>query len=131
MRPVRNAWFSCSTVMLIAVLALTSGCGEAERVKILDTRSQVQRIADDLYNRSSSTGFCERIMASEEEIIDAWGTPIEIDISTGGNATRIKVRSAGPDRQLNTVDDLVDWGKQEEQDYLYKAEKTATDTKSD
>jgi hypothetical protein len=86
------------------VLAL-AGCGtdnSAERAT-----AQVQRIADDLDRRTTETGVYIRVDDDEFKETDPWKTRIQVAYSQGGVAETVEVRSAGPDREFYTSDDIV------------------------
>src|SRR5688572_4208698 len=67
-------------------------------------RLQVNRIADTLDKKTTTSGVYERVQPGEINEVDPWGQPIDISYSQGGVAELVHVRSAGPDRQLMTDD---------------------------
>ena len=86
------------------VLCGAPGCSDhaAERAE-----AQVQRLANDLDGRTTETGVYVRVQEADIKETDPWGTPIRVGYSQGGIAEMVEVRSAGPDRELNTHDDIV------------------------
>src|SRR5262245_26019521 len=98
---------------LIALVALALiGCdnGAARREAIEKARAQVQRIVEDLDNRTTESGVYVRVKDDEIKESDPWGTRVQISYSQGGVAETVSARSAGPDRQFHTDDDLVAQG---------------------
>ena len=94
--------------LTIAVGALfTVGCdnGAAEKAQ-----AQVRRIVADLDKRTTETGVYVRVKENELNEKDPWGTPVQISYADGGVAEIVMARSAGPDRQFFTNDDLVEQG---------------------
>ena len=100
------------TMMSIIVLTLTAGCdnGAARRAKIEKAQAQVRRIAEDLDKRTTETGVYIRVKEDDIKEKDPWGTQIKVSYSQGGVAEVVSVRSAGPDRELQTDDDVVAQG---------------------
>jgi hypothetical protein len=83
---------------------ITAGCGDRARDR---AAAQIQRIADDLDSKTTATGVYIRIKDDDLKETDPWGTRITASYSQGGIAEMIDVRSAGPDREFHTNDDLV------------------------
>jgi len=99
--------------VLIAVWLLTAtGCNDraARQAAIDKANAQVRRIADDLDKRTTETGVYLRVKKDEIKETDPWGTAIQVSYSQGGVAEVVTVRSAGPDREFHTDDDLVAQG---------------------
>jgi len=97
------------------LLMLVAGCdqGEPPRVKadkIEKAQSQVRRIAEDLDKRTTETGAYVRVKGADIKEIDPWGTQIKVTYSQGGVAEMVTVRSAGPDREFQTNDDITAQG---------------------
>jgi hypothetical protein len=69
--------------------------------------AQIQRLADDLDSKTTETGVYIRVKDGEIKETDPWGTPVKVSYSQGGVAEMIEVRSAGPDREFHTSDDLA------------------------
>lgn len=97
------ARYLASLLMVVVLL----GCDGGERqAKIDAAAAQVRRIAEDLDKRTTETGVYLRIKDDELKEVDPWGTPIKVVYSQGGIAETLVVRSAGPDRQMHTADDI-------------------------
>lgn len=96
--------------LILAVLLLCGpGCdfGMTRRVEIDKAENQVKRLAEDLDKRTTKTGAYIRAKKDEIQERDPWGTPVEVSYSQGGVAEMVEVRSAGPDRELRTKDDVT------------------------
>ncbi len=91
--------------MAFGVSFVTAGCGDNHSRERAE--AQIQRLADDLDAKTTETGVYIRVKADEVKEIDPWGTRIKINYSQGGVAETIEVRSAGPDREFHTNDDLA------------------------
>jgi hypothetical protein len=92
------------------MLFLTAvGCdnGAARRELIEKGQSQVRRIASELDGKTTVTGVYVRVEKDEIKESDPWGTQVQVVYSQGGVAETVSVRSAGPDREFHTDDDLV------------------------
>ena len=89
-------------------LFIAAGCSDhaAERAGER-ARAQVERIAEDLDTRTTATGVYVRIKNDELRETDPWNTRIKVTYSQGGIAEMIDVRSAGPDREFHTGDDIA------------------------
>ena len=84
---------------------LTSvGCGPGAYEQ---AQAQVRRIAATLDQQTTDSGVYVRAKNGELKEIDPWGTPVQVGYSQGGLAEMIDVRSAGPDVQFHTNDDVV------------------------
>lgn len=93
-----------NSLAALALVALSAGCGrEAKR----NAEAQVRRIAADLDARTTPTGSYVRAGEGEIKDVDPWGTPLKVTYTQGGVAENVEVRSAGPDRQLYSEDDVV------------------------
>lgn len=93
----------------ILLMAFATGCGNGAAVKS-DTekaQAQVRRIAEDLDKRTTETGVYIRLKEDDIKETDPWGTQIKASYSQGGVAEIVTVRSAGPDREFQTNDDVV------------------------
>jgi hypothetical protein len=97
------AWLTAAAVFI------TPGCdnGAARRAAIEKAEAQVRRIAAELDKRTTETGVYVRVKEGEVKEGDPWGKRVEISYSQGGIAEVVRVRSAGPDREFNTKDDVV------------------------
>jgi len=93
---------------LITSFAVVSGCDTAadRRAKIAKAEAQVSRIAAELDERTTETGVYVRAKNGEIKESDPWGKLIEVTYSRGGVAEIVRVRSAGPDQEFNTKDDI-------------------------
>lgn len=101
---------------MIASLGVTflalGGCndGQARRAAIEKAAAQVRRLADELDAQTTETGVYIRVEDGEIQEKDPWGTPIDVTYAQGGMAETVTVRSAGPDTEFHTEDDLVAQG---------------------
>lgn len=95
-----------------AALIAAVGCEdrEARQAAIDKAHAQVNRIAEDLDKRTTETGVYVRVKENEIKENDRWGTRIKVSYSQGGVAETVSVRSAGPDREFHTDDDIVAQG---------------------
>lgn len=103
-RKVAIAAFSGVAVLLFAIAC---DSGAARRVAIDKTQSQVERIVDGLDKRTTETGVYIRAKEREVREPDAWGRQFKIDYAQGGVEETVSVRSAGPDGEFFTNDDIV------------------------
>ncbi|MDB5389097.1 MAG: hypothetical protein JWM11_4743 [Planctomycetaceae bacterium] len=98
-------------IFAVLLLLLIEGCdfGAARRTeigKIERTENQVKRVAEELDRRTTDTGVYLRVKVDEVQEKDPWGTPLAVSYSQGGFAEMVEVRSAGPDREMQTKDDI-------------------------
>ena len=84
------------------------GCGQ--QADIDRTTAQVARLVEDLDRRTTETGAYVRVKDGDIKDRDAWGTPIQVFYAQGGLAETVTVRSAGPDREFHTTDDIQGTG---------------------
>jgi hypothetical protein len=90
---------------LAGVAIASAGCADdRSREK---AEAQIQRLADALDAKTTETGVYIRVKDGEIKENDPWGTRIKVSYSQGGVAEMIEVRSAGPDREFHTIDDLA------------------------
>src|SRR5262249_33798932 len=80
------------------------------RAAIEKGEAQVSRIVEELDKKTTSTGAYERVKEGNVGEKDPWGTPIKVTYAQGGLAEVVTVRSAGPDREFHTDDDLTAQG---------------------
>lgn len=100
-----------TTAAVVAVIFLSAiGCNGAAQRAVEQAEAQVKQIAADLDARTTETGVYVRVKEGEIKENDPWGTPVQVSYSQGGVAEMVSVRSAGPDRQFHTDDDLVAGG---------------------
>ena len=99
---------NCALLAAVCAVSLT-GCPDfnGRRAAIERAQTQVRRIAADVDRRTTETGVYVRVKAGDINETDPWGTRIEVSYSQGGVAETVSVRSAGPDRQFFSDDDLV------------------------
>ena len=103
-------------ILSVSLLACFTGCEnraalqQAWRAAIEKAEAQVERIAEELDKRTTEAGVYVRVKDGEVNEKDPWGTPIKVSYSQGGVAEVLSVRSAGPDHEFNTDDDLVAQG---------------------
>ena len=69
--------------------------------------AQVNRIAEKLDKKTTKAGAYVRVDEDEIKERDPWGTKIQVSYSQGGLAEVVSVRSAGPDCEFHTSDDIV------------------------
>lgn len=94
-------------------LVLFFGCdngAEVRRVQTEKAADQVQRITEQLDRATNEAGIYDRAAGEKVQENDPWGTQIRVTYSQGGVAETVTVRSAGPDRQFHTSDDLLAQG---------------------
>jgi hypothetical protein len=95
--------FSVYAVLLL----LLTGCGENPKIRKMQAQSQVDRLADDLDQRTDQAGVYQRVKPDEIQETDPWNEKLQVSYSQGGIAEIVRVRSAGPDRSFDTRDDIV------------------------
>jgi hypothetical protein len=86
------------------------GCETKTARQLKLAQAQVQRVTEELDSNTTATGTYIRTDAKDLKEIDPWGTPIQVNYSQGGLAERVSVRSAGPDREFHTSDDVQQAG---------------------
>jgi hypothetical protein len=96
-------------ILALLSLATMAGC-ETQQQRIDAATAQVQRLADDLDRRTTDTGVYVRAKDGEIKETDPWGSLVRVTYSQGGLAEEVLVRSAGPDREFHTADDIVATG---------------------
>jgi hypothetical protein len=101
---------SLFTIVSCLVAIGLPGCGENQQLRIEQARSRVSGLAEELDSKTTDTGAYIRIDEDEIKDIDPWGTRIKIAYAQGGVAETITVRSAGPDREFHTADDIESIG---------------------
>jgi len=69
--------------------------------------SQCQRWAEKLDAQTTDTGVYERWPTEELPEVDPWGHKLRVLYSQGGVAETVTVRSAGPDGEWHTADDIA------------------------
>src|SRR5262249_52220834 len=79
---------------------------DAESHKAL-ARAQVTRWADQLHGQTTDAGVYVRRAGDQLPETDPWGTPLQIAYAQGGFSETLTVRSAGPDREFYTEDDIL------------------------
>jgi len=95
--------FRLIALALVSTSVVATGCSDDRSRERAE--AQIQRLADDLDARTTDTGIYIR----EDDVreTDPWGKRIKVTYSQGGVAEMIEVRSAGPDGEFHTTDDLV------------------------
>lgn len=102
-----------TALLLLLALALVIGGNHVvtekshRQVQRGNAEAQVQRIAEDLDQRTTETGVYLRVDEDDIQEIDPWGTPVRVSYSQGGVAEVVTVRSAGPDGKFHSDDDVV------------------------
>src|SRR5205085_5760550 len=101
-----------ATGMGLIFLVQAIGCDDGAAAHAAGERAQAQvrRIAADLDSRTTETGVYIRVKENEIKEHDPWDTPVQVRYAQGGVAEVVSVRSAGPDRQFHTADDVVAQG---------------------
>jgi hypothetical protein len=99
-----------ATICLLLVAGCDNGAAERTAREIEQAQSQVQRIAADLDKRTTETGVYIRVKEGDIKEDDPWGTRIAVSYAQGGVAEFVIVRSAGPDREFHTDDDVAAQG---------------------
>jgi hypothetical protein len=96
-------------VLFAAAAFIAAACdnGAARRAAIEKAEAQVRRIAADLDKRTTESGVYVRVKEGEIKENDPWGKRVEVSYSQGGVAEVVRVRSAGPDHEFDTKDDVV------------------------
>lgn len=94
----RTGW-----LWLALACGLPFGCADRKA----DALKQVQRLTQELDQQTTKTGVYVRAKDVDIKEKDPWGTPIQVRYSQGGVAEIVRVRSAGPDREFNTPDDVA------------------------
>ncbi len=86
--------------ILLVVFYLLAGCADHRR----DALAQVKAIANQADSSISADGGYKPIICID---VDPWGTPIRLSYESMDQGTQyLFVRSAGPDREFETADDL-------------------------
>jgi hypothetical protein len=95
--------------IVFVVLAIGPGCRQLvdQRANIEKAQAQVRRVAEELDKRTTETGVYVRVDEDDIKETDPWGTRVKVSYSQGGVAEMVVVRSAGPDREFQTDDDLT------------------------
>jgi hypothetical protein len=96
-------------IAALAILVVGIGCVDplARQAAIDKARAQTARLAEQLDQKTTETGTYIRVKDGEIQENDPWGTRITVVYSQGGIAETISVRSAGPDREFHTDDDIT------------------------
>lgn len=102
---MRNVFRLSCALLLLGFSACNPG--PSQRDAIQRTTNQVERIAGELDRQTTDTGVYVQAAAKQIQERDAWGNPLQIVYAQGGVAETVTVRSAGPDRELGTKDDIV------------------------
>lgn len=102
---------SVSVVATVVFFLSGTGCDNpVARREIERAEAQVRRIAADLDKMTTEKGVYVRVKEDEIKENDPWGTQVQVSYSQGGVAEVVSVRSAGPDRQFHSDDDVVAQG---------------------
>lgn len=90
-------------------VVLVFGCdnGAAERAVKDNALVQVRRVVEELDKRTTETGSYIRVKEDDIKEVDPWGMQLKVSYSQGGVAEEVTVRSAGPDKEYHTKDDVV------------------------
>ena len=87
-------------------LACIAGCASKSQEQIDRATAQVQRLTEELDSRTTDAGVYVRVDAGDVKETDPWGTNLQVVYSQGGVAETLTVRSAGPDHEFHTADDI-------------------------
>ncbi|MGD9722563.1 MAG: hypothetical protein AB7O59_14625 [Pirellulales bacterium] len=90
-----------------AMLLPLAGCADNSQQQLERATAQVERLAEELDTRTTDTGIYIRAKANDIQETDPWGTRLQVAYSQGGVAEQLIVRSAGPDQEFHTPDDVV------------------------
>jgi general secretion pathway protein G len=119
----RNAGFTLVEMLLVmmiigvlATVVVMSTGNTGKEARITATRASIQTIKMAIQTYEMRAGYYPKSMedlqnpiGNDEEgllpknIADAWGTPFQLKFD--GN--KYEIRSAGPDRQMGTADDIT------------------------
>lgn len=96
------------TLLLAIAIAMLGavGCADRQQKQIERAQSQVRKLAEDLDRKTTETGVYVRVDADEIHETDPWGTRLQVGYAQGGLAETVTVRSAGPDGEFHTQDDI-------------------------
>ena len=100
---------SRSKLRLLVVVCLSpvlAGCNSDERNRAT-ALTQATRWADKLDRQTTETGVYVRHQGEQLPERDPWGVPLKVVYEQGGAAEMIIVSSAGPDREFDTTDDII------------------------
>jgi len=92
----------CAAIVLVGFV----GCASKTQEQIDRATAQVQRLTEDLDRRTTDDGVYLRVDEKDINETDPWGTRLQVVYSQGGVAETLVVRSAGPDREFHTADDI-------------------------
>ncbi|MBM4077276.1 MAG: hypothetical protein FJ267_16725 [Planctomycetes bacterium] len=102
---------SKALLVVSAIWLAVIGCDRAaKRAAIEKANAQVGRIVADLDAKTTKAGVYVRAKEDEVNETDPWGTKVKVSYSQGGIAEVVSVRSAGPDKEFQTSDDVVAQG---------------------
>jgi hypothetical protein len=102
-----SAILRSSVLLAGAVIVLvTLGCETKTAQQLKIAQAQVQRVTEELDGNTTAIGKYIRTDTEDLKEIGPWGTPLQVNYSQGGLAERVSVRSAGPDREFHTADDI-------------------------
>ena len=110
MNTSRHSVSMTATVVVFCLSVIGCDNGAAKRAAVEKAEAQVRRIAADLDKRTTETGVYVRVKEDEIKENDPWNTQVQVSYSQGGVAEVVSVRSAGPDGQFHTNDDVVAQG---------------------
>src|SRR5439155_16970122 len=95
-------------VVLVLVMDWRSNQRQTRReVERADTSETATRLADELAKDTDSDGRFVRKAEGPLPETDAWGRPFRLSYKTGTLSETLEVRSAGPDGEWETRDDVV------------------------
>lgn len=96
------------TLLSVAALLFAAGCNTplTQQAAVDKAEAQTARLAEQLDQKTTATGAYIRVRDGDIRENDPWGTRIKVTYSQGGLAETIDVRSAGPDREFHTDDDI-------------------------
>lgn len=99
---------ACSlSVAAALVVSTVAGCANKNQERIDRAAAQVQRLAEKLDSQTTDAGVYVRVDDKDVKETDPWGTELQVVYAQGGVAENVTVRSAGPDREFHTPDDIL------------------------
>ncbi|QDU29893.1 hypothetical protein ETAA8_50090 [Anatilimnocola aggregata] len=104
---IQSAGWHLRLSALILTSFVLAGCAKNEPRRAALAQTQVERLAQELDQKTDKAGVYVRVDEKDVRETDPWNTLLMVNYSQGGVAEVITVRSAGPDRRYFTEDDLV------------------------
>lgn len=92
--------------LLLVIVSLFIYRQVEKQEKIEETYALVKEWLEKLDGQTTDTGVYERWEGEELPAVDNWGKKLRVTYSQGGFMEILAVRSAGPDGQFHTNDDI-------------------------